>query len=235
MHAIVTPEFVIRQVIDRRGKEHVYDDLNPAKTAMVAVDLQNGFMMPGIAHALCEMAPEVVPNVNRIAGVLRATGGTVVWIKNAFNEKSLVSWSSLYAIGPPEVTAKRIESMSKGSLGHALWDALEVQPADLIVKKGRYSAFIQGSSNLAELLYARGVDTVVITGTVTNVCCEATARDAMMLNFRTIMVTDGCAANSDNEHNASLKSFYLAFGDIMSTEFLISCLERNASVRVAAI
>ena len=63
---------------------------------------------------------------------------------------------------------------------------------------------------------------------VTNVCCESTARDAMMLNFKTVMITDGNAANTDEDHNAALSNFYLTFGDIMSTNFAIACLERNA-------
>jgi ureidoacrylate peracid hydrolase len=66
------------------------------------------------------------------------------------------------------------------------------------------------------------------------VCCESTARDAMMLNFRTIMVTDGNAANSDDEHNASLIAFYLTFGDIMDTDMIVATLERNASLKLAA-
>ena len=103
-----------------------------------------------------------------------------------------------------------------------------MRPDDLIVEKNRFSAFIQGSSELAEVLRERGLDTLLITGTVTNVCCELTARDAMMLNFRTIMVTDGNAAVTDEDHNASLVAFYLTFGDIMSTDMLIALLERNA-------
>jgi ureidoacrylate peracid hydrolase len=81
---------------------------------------------------------------------------------------------------------------------------------------------------LAAALHEHGLDTVLVTGTVTNVCCESTARDAMMLNFKTIMVTDANAAATDADHNASLIAFYLTFGDIMSTEMLIGCLERNA-------
>ena len=100
--------------------------------------------------------------------------------------------------------------------------------------KNRFSAFIQGSSNLAEVLRSRGLDTLLITGTVTNVCCESTARDAMMLNFRTIMVTDGNAAGTDEDHNASLASFYLTFGDIMSTDKLIALLKRNVAKGLAA-
>ncbi len=109
-----------------------------------------------------------------------------------------------------------------------------MRPGDLIVEKNRFSAFIQGSSNLADVLRARGLDTLLITGTVTNVCCESTARDAMMLNFRTIMVTDGNAAVTDEDHNASLCSFYLTFGDIMSTDMLVGLLERNAQKGLAA-
>ena len=70
--------------------------------------------------------------------------------------------------------------------------------------KTRYSAFIQGSSNIERLLRDRGIDTLLVTGTATNVCCESSARDAMMLNFKTIMVTDGNAATDDDDHNASL-------------------------------
>jgi ureidoacrylate peracid hydrolase len=75
---------------------------------------------------------------------------------------------------------------------------------------------------------------VLVTGTVTNVCCESTARDAMMLNFKTIMVTDGNAAVTDEDHNASLCAFYLTFGDIMSTDMLVTCLERNSPRDLAA-
>jgi ureidoacrylate peracid hydrolase len=79
-----------------------------------------------------------------------------------------------------------------------------------------------------------GLDTVLVTCTVTNVCCESTARDAMMLNFKTIMVTDGNAAVTDEDHNASLCAFYLTFGDIMSTDMLVACLGRNSRRDLAA-
>jgi ureidoacrylate peracid hydrolase len=125
--------------------------------------------------------------------------------------------------------------MSEGTLGHQLWADLDVQPEDQTVLKYRYSAFLPGASELPDILRAQGFDTVLITGTVTNVCCESSARDAMMTNFKTIMVTDGNAATSDEEHNSSLINFYLTFGDIMSTDFLIERLRANAGgVRSAA-
>jgi ureidoacrylate peracid hydrolase len=233
MHKLAVPQSVIDRVVARRGKEHVYEDLDPAKTALVVVDLQNAFMMPGVAHSECKMAPKIVPNVNRLAQAVRATGGKVVWIQTAFTEESLESWSVLHGMALPARTEKRIEALSRGSKGYELWAELEVKPEDLIVEKLRFSAFIQGSSNLAEVLRAHGLDTVLITGTVTSVCCESTARDAMMLNFKTIMVTDGNAASTDEDHNGALIGFYLTFGDIMSTDMLISRLERN-SRKVAA-
>jgi ureidoacrylate peracid hydrolase len=134
----------------------------------------------------------------------------------------------------PEQGARRVAALTAGSKGHELWAALDVRADDLIVEKNRFSAFIQGSSNLAEVLRERGLDTVLITGTVTNVCCESTARDAMMLNFKTIMVTDGNAAVTDEDHNASLCAFYLTFGDVMPTDMLVTCLERNAGRNLSA-
>ena len=234
MHTLSIPQSVVTRVIERRGREHVYENLDPAKTALVVVDMQNAFMLPGVAHALCPMAEKIVPNINRLAQAVRETGGTVVWIKTTFKEDALQSWSTYFEMVSPQHGAKRVEALTAGSKGHQLWDSLEVRAQDLIVEKNRFSAFIQGSSDLAEILRARGLDTILVTGTVTNVCCESTARDAMMLNFKTVMVSDGNAAVTDADHNASLCAFYLTFGDVMSTDMLIACLTRNAAGKLAA-
>jgi ureidoacrylate peracid hydrolase len=234
MHPFSVPQSVIDRVVARRGREHVNENLDPAKTALVVVDMQNAFMLPGVAHALCPMAEKIVPNINRLARAVRESGGTVVWIKTTFKQDALKNWSTYFEMVTPQQGAKRIAALTAGSKGHELWAALDVRPADLIVEKARFSAFIQGSSDLADALRNRGIDTVLITGTVTNVCCESTARDAMMLNFKTIMVTDGNAAVTDEDHSASLCAFYLTFGDIMSTDMLIARLTRDARGAVAA-
>ena len=172
MHKIAIPKSVVERVIARHGSEHVHAELDPKKTALVVVDMQNAFMMPGVAHAPCPMAIEIVPNINRLAQAVRDSGGTVIWIKTTFTEETLESWSSLYGMVGPQRTAKRAEALTFDSKGHELWAELDVRPEDHIVEKLRFSAFIQGSSNLAEFLRVRGLDTVLITGTVTNVCCE---------------------------------------------------------------
>jgi ureidoacrylate peracid hydrolase len=74
---------------------------------------------------------------------------------------------------------------------------------------------------------------VLITGTVTGVCCESTARDAMMRNFRTVMISDGNAAVTDEDHANSLIGFYLSFGDVETTDDVIAAL-RSAAPSVAA-
>jgi ureidoacrylate peracid hydrolase len=231
---VTIPQSVIDRVVARRGREHCFADLDPAKTALIVVDMQNAFMMDGVGHAVCPAAREIVPNINRLARAVRRTGGAVVWVKTMFTEASLKDWSNSYDIVLPERKAKRIEALSKGGKGYELWDALEVEPRDLMVDKQRFSTFLPESSDIAPMLRGRGIDTVLITGTVTNVCCESTARDAMMMNFKTIMVTDGNAAANDEEHNATLVAFYLSFGDIMPTDMVISCLERNARGAAAA-
>jgi ureidoacrylate peracid hydrolase len=234
MHKIAIPQSVIERVIARHGREHVHENLVPKRTALVVVDMQNAFMLPGVAHVLCPMAEKIVPNINRLAGAVREAGGAVVWIKTIYTDETLKSWSTLYSMLGPERSAMRAKALAAKGKGHELWSALDVRRDDLIVEKKRYSAFIQGSSNLAAELSRRGLDTLLITGTVTNVCCESTARDAMMLNFKAVMITDANAAMTDEDHNGSLIGFYLVFGDIMSTDFAIACLHRNAGKGLAA-
>lgn len=234
MHRVSIPQSIVDRVVKRHGCEHVFADLVPSATALVVVDMQNAFMLPGVAHSPCLTAQDIVPNINRLAKAVRAAGGTVVWIQTAYTDETLADWSVLYDMLGTTGTEKRAKALAVGSKGYELWPDLDVKAEDLIVEKNRYSAFIQGSSDLADVLRERGLDTLLITGTVTNVCCESTARDAMMLNFKTIMVTDGNAAVTDEDHNAALAAFYLIFGDIMSTDFAIGCLERNSRNGLAA-
>jgi ureidoacrylate peracid hydrolase len=233
MHKVAIPQTIVDRVIARRGKEHVFDDFDPARTALIVVDLQNGFMMPGVAFAEIPEAREIVPNVNRLAAALRAAGGTVVWIVTTYEPAVDREWSTYYRLSSPANGAKRSAALTKGAKGHAIWPALDVKEGDPIVEKKRFSAFIQGSSEIDKVLKARGIDNLLITGTVTGVCCESTARDAMMLNYSVTMVTDGNASYSDEEHNRALTAFYATFGDIMPTDSLVALIAKNAKKQAA--
>jgi ureidoacrylate peracid hydrolase len=233
LNGAAIPEDIVRRVVERRGSEHCFADLDPARTALVVIDLQRAFMDDAVGHAVTPMARDIVPAVNRLAASVRAAGGGVFWIKNTHDERCLSEWSVAHAMATPVARDKRIAAMSEGTQGHELWPGLEVRPEDEIVNKYRYSAFLPGMSDLPERLRARGFDTVLITGTVTNVCCESSARDAMMTNFRTIMVSDGNAAMSQAEHEASLAAFYNIFGDVMDTDMIIAALERGRAAKAA--
>ena len=234
MHEIKIAQWALDRAIERRGKRHVHEDLDPRKTALIVVDLQNGFMVQEVAAAYVPIAVEIVPNVNKLAAAVRRTGGKVFWIKQTVDEDSAVAWSEWLSMMTPATRRNLVANLAPGSRGHEIYPDLEVKSEDEVVQKYRFSAFVQGASDLPQRLRAQGYDTVLIAGTVTNVCCESSARDAMMLNFKTIMVSDGNAAVTDADHNASLCAFYLTFGDVMSTDMLIACLTRNAAGRLAA-
>jgi ureidoacrylate peracid hydrolase len=117
--------------------------------------------------------------------------------------------------------------MTPGEWPFELWPTLDVQEEDYRVTKRRYSAFIRGSSDIELILTDNRIENILVCGVATNVCCEATARDAMMLNFRTLMVSDGCATFSDEEHANALTSFYTNFGDVQNTDELCARLEAS--------
>lgn len=227
MNGVNLPQSIIDRVIARRGTEHPFARLDPLKTALVVIDMQNAFMDDAIGHAVCADARDIVPNVNRLASAVRTAGGGVFWVKNTFNETTAREWSVMQDMATPEGRRRRAEAMSADTPGHELWPALVVEPGDEIVRKYRFSAFLPGASDLPDMLRARGFDTVLMTGTVTNVCCESSARDAMMGNFKVVMVSDANAANTPEEHDASLIALYLIFTDLMDTDMVVAALGQS--------
>lgn len=224
MHQPLINPAVIQRVTERRGGLRVFDHLVPERTAHVVVDLQNGFMAPG---AVCEIASarEIVPTVNRVSQALRDAGGMVAYIQNTLDAEAIRTWSTyLDHFCTPARRQRMIDAFSPGADGHALWPGLDVRPGDLIVRKSRFGAFAPGASDLDAILRARGVDTLIITGTATQVCCESTARDAMMLNYKVFFVADGNATFTDGEHNATLSAMAHTFCDVIGSEELVGMI-----------
>ena len=235
MHKIEIPQYIIDRVIKARGKLHAFERLAGPSTALLVVDLQNAFMLPPYSTEV-PFAREIVPNVNRLAAATRDAGGCVVWIQMTQTEEDKRSWSVLYENVHVSKTLNKTETLnrlSRGTHGHALYETLDVRSGDLKVEKSRYSAFIQGSSELDKLLRTRGIDTVLVTGTSTNTCCESTARDAMMINYKTVMVSDANAGHTDEEHNATLGNILRIFGDVMTTDEAIARLQPAAKASAA--
>jgi ureidoacrylate peracid hydrolase len=225
MHETVIDPEVIRRVTERRGGLRVFNSIVSKRTAHIVVDLQNGFMAPGQVAEI-GTARDIVPNVNRISDAVRQSGGLVVYIQNTFDEIAVSTWSTFFDhFCSPERRARMIAAFSPGAEGHALWPDLDVLPEDLKVQKRRFGAFAPGASDLHAILQARGIDTLIVTGTASQVCCESTARDAMMLNYKVFFIADGNATFTDAEHNATLSAMAHAFCDVVDTDTIINLLQ----------
>ena len=185
----------------------------PLRTALIVIDMQTAFCAPG-APAEVPAARDIVPAINDLAGELRKLGGAVVWVVHANTHKDGRSdWELFFnnVVGD-DLRLRTMDALAPGR--QTIWSELDLAESDHTVVKNRYSALIPGSSQLERLLRSLDIDTVLIAGTKTNVCCESTARDAMMLDFKVVMLSDCCAALSDDEHRATLETIFQQFGDV---------------------
>jgi len=144
----------------------------------------------------------IVPNINTLATALRAAGGCVAWVLPA-----------------PSPTAAMEEFLGRTSRSRT-----EDAPRDIFVEKSAASAFFPDTCDLGAQRDRRSVDTVMVEGTVANVCCEFTARDPSTLGSRTITVADANAAQRDHDLDSTLDTSYRSFGDVRPTVELVHLL-----------
>ena len=228
MHKATVRQEIVDRVLARRGRHHLFDTLDPAKTAFVVIDMQNLFCEPGAPAEVPESRGICEP-INRLCAELRELGGLVVWITSATtyaNGKS--DWEHFIRnFVAEDVQARTIEALKPGGNGEQIWHELDVRDGDLRVRKNRYSALTPGSSMLQSLLSSHGIRNVLIGGTKTNICCESTSRDAMMLDYNVVMVEDCNAALSDEEHRSALENVIQQFGDVMTADEAIAVLKNR--------
>ncbi|MEM9037653.1 MAG: cysteine hydrolase [Actinomycetota bacterium] len=217
MHDVTISAEIVERIEKRRGHLHLYDEIEPRSTALVVVDMQNAFCEED-APAEVPASRGIVDNINRLAADLRAAGGQVIWIVSAFAVRDGRSdWTNFFDnIVSAEVRERTMTNMAPGAHGTLLYPPLDVLDDDTLVEKNRYSCFASGASQLERVLRGRSLDTVLIAGTKTNICCEATARSAWDLDFDVVMVSDCCAALSDREHQSALENTIQQFGDVLT-------------------
>lgn len=200
----------------------------PERTAHVAVDLQVGFMGQG-ALAEVPVARQIVGAVNRLAAAARSAGALNIFLRMTVDLAEDRYWGSLYDRMSPNALADWAAAFGRGGAQHGLWPELDVREDDLVLDKTRYSAFIPGASELDAVLERRGIDTLIVTGTLTNCCCESTVRDAMQMGYKVLFVADAAAAHDDETHNATLASLVsLYFAEVVTTDEVIRRLGRDA-------
>ena len=128
-----------------------------------------------------------------------------------------------YDLSIPAVR-RAVAAMAPDGEGHALHPAMRVAPQDVVLDKYRYGAFACPAGALERELRARDIAMVVIAGTLTNVCCESTAREANLRGYKVIFLSDATAAVTDAEHNAALLSLCIHFADVKDSAAFLAML-----------
>ena len=199
--------------------------LDPARTGLLIVDLQNDFLHPDGVYARGGQSSGAIAalpaRVKPVADALRAAGGWVI-----STQFTLVPGKGGEPFISPHLKALRPflrkGDFAPGAWGHQLVDAL--QPADLTVEKVAYSAFYM--TRMEFVLRKAGIETLMICGIVTNGGVASTLRDAHVRDFRTILLTDGCAAFRQSVHDT-------AIADLSTIATAMTCGEAEAMLRGA--
>jgi ureidoacrylate peracid hydrolase len=227
MYRADVPQEYLSEMRKIRGGRHAFENITPAQTALVVIDMQNYYLQDADKKPH-EVTPGIVENINKLAKSLRDAGGTVIWIETTFTAEGRAAYSLLFEnIIAPEIGHAIRANVMEGTEGHALWSELDIKDQDQIIVKDRFSAFIPGSSNIEAFLRDKGIDTIVLTGVETDVCCESSGRDAMMMGFKAIMIDDACAATSLEGHLSALRTFARVFGDVRYTDDMIETFETS--------
>jgi nicotinamidase-related amidase len=229
MHKIHLPDWAVAR---GRNMNH-FPTIDPTRTALVVIDMQNVFMeldeVFGNQNVL-----DIVPTVNRAVRTLRDAGAEVIWTRQTVSEEptlAMPSWQ--YDMSIPTVR-RAVETMVAGTPSHALHAAMDVADRDIVLDKYRYGAFMCPSGGLKAALDALpDIDTLVIAGTLTNCCCDSTARDGNMLGYKVVFLSDATATRTDEEHNAALLTLCLNFADVRATDELSGMIASPAARKVA--
>lgn len=209
---------IVDKVVARRGKLHIYDQIDPAKTALVVVDLDSA-----TTRRMGEDTEimKIIKPINEMAATLRKNNGTVSWVITPI-QKASDKFRATFG----EKTTRMYENEGKpGGEGTTIWHGLNTKPEDIHTTKKGSSAFFPGKCDLHEHLQKRDIDTLIVVGAVTNICCESSARDACELGYKVIMVSDAMQGHAWGLHEATLATFFRVFGDVRPAREVLELIE----------
>ena len=220
-----------RWVVERGAALNSFAELAPGRTALVNIDMQSVFLDEAQVYGN-RYARAIVPAVNALSRAMRSIGAPVIWTRQTHTFDGACApppWQ--YDIDQPRV-AQGVAALQAGGPGHGLYPAMETAAGDIVIDKHRYGALSCPSGTLRRALEAHAIEMIVITGTLTNCCCESTAREANLGGYKVIVVSDAMAALSDVEHNAALMNLRLFFADVRRTREVLKMIA--AAQRAAA-
>src|ERR1700722_14231370 len=183
--------------------------LDPKKTALVVIDLQNAIVgMNSAPHT----AAEVVENSVRLANAFRAEGAPVVYVRVDLND-----FMKLPVDQPPNLGDKPLPAAASEIAASAGF-----QPGDILITKRHWGAF--AGTDLEQQLKNRGIDTVVLTGISTNVGVESTARQGTRLGFAFVLVEDACSAQDAEQHRFAFENIFPRLTRVRTTDEVLTSL-----------
>jgi nicotinamidase-related amidase len=230
-------------MIEIEGKQ-VFTELDelvdPAHTAVVVVDMQRDFCVPGWAFDRLgvdiSMYPPMIPRLAHLIEGARAADVTVIYIQmtvlpNRASESPAQIRFNLRLHLASHGDVEPLQYTADGSEGQRIIDELAPRDGDLIVKKYRSSAF--WGTNLDMLLRSNGIKSVVMTGATTEGCVESTARDALFNDYYVVIAEDCVASDDREQHDASLLLMSHRF-DIASADEILGVWAEGATTAAGA-
>ena len=213
--------------IRETGRPEKLFEVDRGKTALIIIDMQNAFIAPGSSIEV-QGGRTLVPNINLLTEICRKARIPVIWVVSKF--RSEAEWGLITTFEPDspfgEDLKQPIDELKWDAHGAKLWHELKVaDEKDYEVVKCRYSALINGSSNLERLLRTLGKDHLLVAGVATNACVAATVMDAMMLDFKVTVLSDATAAFTNFLQQAFLINLKMIFADVATTSDIIMEIE----------
>lgn len=188
-----------------------------ASPALVLVDFARGWTDP--ASPISLSLDDELECAARVLAAARAAAAPVVFVTSAYEPAEVETVRMLQK-------TPKVRVLTAGSEAVEIDPRIEPLPRELVITKKHGSAFF--ATELASYLITQGADTVLIGGCITSGCVRATAVDAAQHGFRSIVVGDACGDRTIESHEASLRSIDDLYGDVVSTEEVVSYLGTGA-------
>lgn len=192
--------------------------LNPDKAALLVIDMQNDFLKPD-ALLFTDGGVAIIDNLKQLVRRCRRRAIPIVFTAHVHKNPRVDG--GMTAKWWPDLMKRR--ALVQGRKGAAIVKELAPRSEELLICKHRYSAFY--NTNLEIILRGLSVEDLVITGVMTNICCESTARDAFFRDFRVFFLADATGSSTEDLHVGALRNIAYAFAYVTTTGDILKSLE----------